>query len=698
MAAGTCTIMRTAQTLVFLLVTGVAELLQSGNDELVVKLGDFESNVASDGGMEMKRNDEPDIAEQPVSEERKTDQAIESNLAKSNEITTHGWSMITKKFKPPELEATFEDIKIEAWYINNPSDVDRKDCMEKQLTDAGFAPHRFSALESTGSDDFDKCVSNGVEDMDADGDAFRHAVSNWCNHKRLFEGLQKLPTDTDYFLVFEDTPVINTKNLKKVVHDFIQDYRGKKWSFIQLDPYGGVGKNVGFHHEIPVFKPCDDMENMQAYQGTHALLVKTAALQQITGLMSRRKATRLEDLVIQIPTFLAVSAGVAINPIVNKFHEYLPLPAHCKAGEKGERFLQGEQERPDDDMWSRWPRENEAVVLSETNWWIPGAQSWVTMSLVDDRHDKSKEDVSEQIQAIQVGASDEDPKRVQCFDGLLRTAGFRQTPPQRMQLIKLPEECNTMPDGSMYQECLTKNGLEDCGRVGGQLSLADFELSVDWTRRGRIRDHVVAGTCTFKHILKQLETSRDQTQPYILLTNENVVLNAGLTKRLTQFIQEYKNQVWSAIQIDPYGREEPLHQEMRKTKIGGSVWSPSKFAPNEGRDAGVKILSDEEFKPRFWGLHAVLIKRSAIHAMLAEMADNSFGPADRIPRHTSGWLSANLGIAYDPHMATLTALDDCKDTISKSEHFRVSRLEIPESWGFVQKISLALERIHLADL
>merc|ERR1719428_1701742 len=165
---------------------------------------------------------------------------------------------MAKEFGAPSVDLP-EPPKVEAWYINNAEDVDRKECMEKQLTDAGYTPYRFSALETVSTEDFNKCIQNGIEEL-PQTENLRQVVSNWCNHQRLFEGLQKLPSDAEYFLVLEDTPVIDTKRMKAVVDDLIAEYRHNKWSFLQLDPYGGVATPISFHRGMPVFSPSKDIQ------------------------------------------------------------------------------------------------------------------------------------------------------------------------------------------------------------------------------------------------------------------------------------------------------------------------------------------------------------------------------------------------------------------------------------------------------
>ena len=48
--------------------------------------------------------------------------------------------------------------------------------------------------------------------------------------------------------------------------------------------------------------------------------------------MQNRQASKVEDLVLQVPSSMALSGGVAINPMVNKFQERLSLPARASLG------------------------------------------------------------------------------------------------------------------------------------------------------------------------------------------------------------------------------------------------------------------------------------------------------------------------------------------------------------------------------
>jgi hypothetical protein len=535
--------------------------------------------------------------------------------------------------------------------------------METQLTEAGYAPLRFSALEKASED----CVANGIEES-----ATTEAVNSWCNHKKLFEALNAAPSSAEHFLVLEDTPVINTESIKKVIGDFLAS-SDKHFSLLQLDPYGGVAQPVGFHRGRPLFQPSADLENANAYKGSHAFLVKKSALSQLIQLMNKRKATKIEDLILQLPSSLAMSGGLAINPMINKFQEHLALPAHCKATstQPHSSFLEGQAESAESDVWSFWPREGEKTTLDNTAWWVPNAKSWFSLAQSSEQL-KITESTSALLDVYQLGAHDEDPGRAMCFNDGLQARGLGQA--KRMQLLQIPADCSSEADATQYQACLARNGLEDC-TITGKLSLDDFE-NVDWSRRLQIRDHVTKSTCGFQRTLKQV---KDGASPYVLVLNENAVLGKDVKKQITSFIEEHPEDVngkaWKAIQLDPYGREAPIDQGL------GNAWSQEKRGDEDAKIADFKYLNDEEAKPRFWGMHATLLKREAIPTILAEMQmedGTSIGSVDRIPRHTEGWLAANLGVAYDPHMAMLTQMDECQP--SRAEHFNVARSEIPEAW------------------
>merc|ERR1719387_2971017 len=366
-----------------------------------------------------------------------------------------------------------------------------------------------------------------------------------------------------------------------------------------------------------------------------------------------------------------MSGGIAVNPMVNKYGEKIALPAHCTAKTKTS-FLEVTEQQHSQDVWSLWPREGQRQRMNSTVWWVPNAKSW--FSLHESEHRIKPTEPNKDLEVFQIGTHDEDPSRAVCIRDSLTARGLGV--PKRMQLLQIPNDCSAESDALAYNACLSRSGLDDCA-VAGKLNLDAFD-KVDWNRRLKVRDHVTKSVCGFQRALKALKNGESK---YVLLLNENAVLARDVRKQITSFIQTHpedvKGKAWKAIQIDPYGREAPIDQGL------GAAWSQEKPAEDDAKIADFKYLNDAEAKGRFWGMHATLLKREAIPSILAQMQmedGTSIGAVDRIPRHTQGWLAANLGVAYDPHMALLA--DECMP--SRAEHFKVARSEIPESWT-VQK-------------
>merc|ERR1719506_2162580 len=96
--------------------------------------------------------------------------------------------------------------------------------------------------------------------------------------------------------------------------------------------------------------------------------------------MNKRKASKAEDLILQLPSAMALSGGVAINPMINKFQEKLSLPGHCKAKSATKSsFIESQARAAQQDIWSLWPRDDEKKSIDNTVWWVPNAKSWFSL-------------------------------------------------------------------------------------------------------------------------------------------------------------------------------------------------------------------------------------------------------------------------------------------------------------------------------
>jgi len=270
---------------------------------------------------------------------------VASHVATQACVQDDKWFTKEAKLPVPQVE---NPPYIESWYVNAKEQPERAKCIDRQLKEAGFQPHRFNAAvhprlsqgnyhKQMAESDFKDCVPGGV-DFEATGSHGSNAndkmtvrqgvVANWCSHYRIFRDLQN--RSSEYFLIFEDDAVINRQELLPLVEDFIQNYKGHDWNLVQIDPFGGKDRAtvVGYHRGRPVFKPClkqgkkneqckDNFQNRwmcAQYYGFHAILVKKEKLPEIINYMNTNPAVPIDWMPLRLEGTLSWLAGVAGNP------------------------------------------------------------------------------------------------------------------------------------------------------------------------------------------------------------------------------------------------------------------------------------------------------------------------------------------------------------------------------------------------
>jgi GR25 family glycosyltransferase involved in LPS biosynthesis len=237
---------------------------------------------------------------------------------------------------------------VEAWYVNAKGQTDRAKCIDRQLKESGFQPHRFNAAvhprlkqgnyhKQMAESDFKDCIPSGV-DWEATASHGSNAnekmtvrqgvVSNWCSHYRIFKELQN--RSSEYFLIFEDDAIINREEIMPLVEDFVENYKGYDWNMVQIDPFGGKDRAtvIGYHRGRPVFRPClkqgkkgeqckDNFANRwmcAQYYGFHAILVKKSKIGEVLNYMSTNPAVPIDWMPLRLEGSISWLAGVAGNP------------------------------------------------------------------------------------------------------------------------------------------------------------------------------------------------------------------------------------------------------------------------------------------------------------------------------------------------------------------------------------------------
>jgi GR25 family glycosyltransferase involved in LPS biosynthesis len=226
--------------------------------------------------------------------------------------------------------------------------------------------------------------------------------------------------------------------------------------------------------------------------------------------------------------------------------------------------------------------------------------------------------------------------RKKCIERQLAEQGLS---PNRYEAVIWPKTCsgNTM--------CLQKksSGVADCveggiawGGVAQHGTGKDLEEKV-----GVIQSGVLANWCSHKRLFEQLQREKlgDNTtnaeEEYILIFEDDVVLHKDFKDRVVKFIQEYDGKLndgrkmnWMSVQIDPFGQ------------TGHHL---GKF------DEGVISVPDKTHG-EWYGMHAWLVKKSALPKITKWMSEHKAIPIDWIPKRMSNFLAWKPHIAENPEV------------------------------------------------
>jgi hypothetical protein len=255
-----------------------------------------------------------------------------------------------------EVNRTYVEQEIEVWYINQAKREDRRDCIEKQLTEMGIVPHRFEAIEPKPEDlkeggKYHDCVKGGFLRNNAYVDAGNGAVrsgehvkmgiiGDTCSHKRIFEQLAQRNSSAKYFVVLEDDVILNPLKFKTAINSFVDPEWGYKgpfadnWQMVQLDFIGSYCQNhkIGKAAGKRVFKPKDVYmpgyggADCARYFGTQAMLMQKDTLPSVVQHMETHKALPMDHLQGELPRALAWRPQIAHG---SSSRQGLKLPEFC---------------------------------------------------------------------------------------------------------------------------------------------------------------------------------------------------------------------------------------------------------------------------------------------------------------------------------------------------------------------------------
>lgn len=229
-------------------------------------------------------------------------------------------------------------------------------------------------------------------------------------------------------------------------------------------------------------------------------------------------------------------------------------------------------------------------------------------------------------------------ERGHCINRQLQELGLE---PHRFEGVEWPKECsgNTMClkqrttvgdciEGGVGWGAVTTHGTKKKNEIGGENGDAR-------TQRG-----VLGNWCSHKRLFEQLEKDKitngngNTEEEYFLVLEDDVVLHKNFTEKIENFIQNYDGKLndgskkdWHFVQIDPFG-------DTGKQR--------GKF------DNGVLSLPRKEGE--WFGMHAVLIKKSALPKITSWMRNHKAIPIDWIPKRMNNFLAWKPHIAENPEV------------------------------------------------
>jgi hypothetical protein len=265
-------------------------------------------------------------------------------------------------------------------FVNEDSNIARRDCVEKQLERQCLSAARFSGVKFERSpaeimtDPANKeCAKNGLDTAKAMasgkmvlslGEAATNTkkmgeiLAEWCSHYRLMD-LVKGDYNTmsaseaanngtisenhyDYVLMLDDTVVLSEANFVPVMKDFIENYTAP-WDIVQFDVQGPNGNpepfiaddaKLEFFREKMVFMPKTTAGHFSGFQ---AVMMKAKSLPQIMEKMASMKVMPIDFLLKEINekhfkglTALTYQADITRSlRNMARVSESIPQPGYC---------------------------------------------------------------------------------------------------------------------------------------------------------------------------------------------------------------------------------------------------------------------------------------------------------------------------------------------------------------------------------
>jgi len=325
-------------------------------------------------------------------------------------------------------------------------------------------------------------------------------------------------------------------------------------------------------------------------------------------------------------------SNLKISLARNKKFFQVDQPFSHKANELSLMEVEGLDDEPGDEETKA---ANMRELIRNKNKWssdrLDKAERERRKELEKEMHDlKTKKEAATSIDFYYVNM-DNAKERKNCVERQFKDMPGKPQP-IRFPAIQFPDRCAKKKKNRDYEACLKESGLGDCFVSGIDYAATGTHGSQEHDTH-RIRNAIISNWCGHKRLFESMEQQRQNgTAPeYFVVLEDDVVLDRKyFTKVIKDFVTNYENRDWDAVQLDPFGHKD------RKDMIGQFRGKPVFKPAADGQCSA------------YWGFHAVLVKTAALHRINHWMSINQAVPIDWLPWRMPHMLAYSALVSRNP--------------------------------------------------
>jgi len=259
--------------------------------------------------------------------------------------------------------------------------------------------------------------------------------------------------------------------------------------------------------------------------------------------------------------------------------------------------------------------------------------------------------------------------------------------PNRFEAMRM----HTCAPGVDFAMCARKQQMSDCVKGGLQYGALGSHGSGKEQANSDFKRHagITSNWCSHKRLFSKIAEDKNSAD-YHLIFEDDVILKPGFKHAVADFIENYNNsttssewgQKWDMVQIDPFGATCDEHKvdEFR----GNPIYKPKAHHWLRDMTDAWKETHKEWMQKNqcneYWGFHALLVKRSAMNALVANMESNPTVPLDWLTGQYKNAIAWKPGVATNPEEVNVFKTDQ--------ERMNAADKHAPKASNLAKKLQL----------